>query len=214
MGLVLTNPPEAEPVSIADLRVWGLPDASESDNLLLSMALAARQWCEAYTQRVFITQTWTLYMDFFPGYIDMKLAGTKVSSPFVSGSNAVLVGIRYAVVLPFPPVQSIASFTYLDGNGNPQTMAAGADFIVDVKSNPARLTPPFGSMWPVARVVTNALAIQFVAGYGDTGAAVPECIKSAIKMLTVYWYRRRIPDDADVPFSVKALLAPYRDLRL
>lgn len=214
MALVLTTPPAVEPVTIGDLRLWGLPDASESDQLLLGMALAARQWCETYTRRAFITQTWALYLDIFPGYIDQKLTGGAFSSPFASGSNPLLIGIRYAIILPLPPVQSIASFTYLNTNETPVTMNSGTDYIADFLSNPARVTPPFSQMWPVAQVIINAVKVQFVAGYGATGAAVPEGIKTAIKMLTTHWYRKRLPDDNDIPYSVKTLLAPYRDLRL
>ena len=84
-------------------------DASQ-DDVLTTLEVAARAWCETLTQRRFVQQTWALMMDFFPGYIDMNLAGQKVSSPFVSGSNAVLVGIRYAILLPYPPVQSLVAF--------------------------------------------------------------------------------------------------------
>lgn len=119
-----------------------------------------------------------LMMDFFPGYVDFKLAGQKVSSPFVSGSNAVLVGIRYAILLPFPQVRGIVALTYLDPNGNIQTMTgtpargtlAGANYIYDLSSQPARLSPNVqaGQMWPVAMVTTNAVQCDYVTGYGGT----------------------------------------------
>ena len=73
---------------------------TSQDDVLTALNMAARSFCETITHRRFVQQTWRLLMDFFPGYIDLKLAGQKVSSPFVSGSNAVLVGIRYAIVLP------------------------------------------------------------------------------------------------------------------
>src|SRR6185312_1480058 len=119
MSLINTVPPLVEPVSLAELKDFLRVDSSDESNdaVIVGLALAARQWAEVYTQRRFCTQTWQLGMDFFPGYIDLKLAGQKVSSPFVSGSNAVLVGIRYAIVLPYPPVQSIAQFIYQNANG-------------------------------------------------------------------------------------------------
>src|SRR5581483_698888 len=100
--------------------------------------MAARIWCEVYTQRRFVKQTWRLLMDFFPGYIDLKLAGQKVSSPFVSGSNAVLVGIRYAILLPYPPVASLVSFTYQDANGQVTNMVTGPATIAAVTNSEAQ----------------------------------------------------------------------------
>lgn len=169
MALVLTAPPIVEPVSLAEIKDFLRIDASDTSNdaVISALALSARTWCEVYCQRRFVQQTWKLLMDFFPGYIDLKLAGQKVSSPFVSGSNAVLVGIRYAIVLPYPPVQSISLFRYQNANGQVTQMTAGTDYIQDLDSQPARLTPPFGAMWPVASVVVNAVEIDYVCGYAN-----------------------------------------------
>src|ERR1700733_11358885 len=100
MGLILITPPAVEPVSLSELKEFLKVDPTDTtqDNVLATLAMAARSWCEVFTARRFVQQTWALFMDFFPGYIDLKISGSKVSSPFVSGSNAVLVGIRYAIV--------------------------------------------------------------------------------------------------------------------
>ncbi len=174
MALICVNPPLVEPVSLAELKDMLRMDQGDTsqDDVLTTLNVAARSWCETISQRRFVQQTWRLLMDFFPGYVDMKMAGQKVSSPFVSGANAVLVGIRYAVVLPFPPVQALAAFTYQDANGNVADMMNGApttpsawNFVSDLQSQPARLTPLFGQMWPVARVVVNAVQMTYTAGY-------------------------------------------------
>lgn len=169
MALVLISPPPVEPVTLQELKEFLRVDAGDTsqDNLITELGVAARSWAEIYTRRSFVAATWQLLMDFFPGYIDLKLAGQKVSSPFVSGSNAVLVGIRYAVQMPFPPVNSIVSVTYQNANGQVTALTQGNDYIADLLSNPARLTPPFGQMWPVARVVVNAVAVTFTAGYAQ-----------------------------------------------
>jgi hypothetical protein len=118
-------------------------------------------------------------MDFFPGYVDFKLTGQRISSPFVSGSNAVLVGIRYAILLPYPTVSKIVNFQYQDENGNLVTLLTPDDYIQDLQSQPARLMPLFGNMWPVARVVSNAVIVDYVAGYGGNIPVVATA-KSAI----------------------------------
>jgi hypothetical protein len=246
MALYPILSPAAEPVALDELKEFLRLDAGDTsqDNLIRALAIAARVWCETYTRRKFVQQTWRLALDYFPGYIDMRLAGSKVSSPFVSGSNAILVGIRYAVVLPYPPVRRIARFAYQNANGDvtsliqgpttiatvvnatgraveidtalPHGLASGApvaiagnsalaavlpnqalqvvtvlsptrltvnasvgtgttiagggtvtgyNFVADLQSNPARLTPLFGQMWPVARVVVNAVEIDYELGY-------------------------------------------------
>jgi hypothetical protein len=245
MALVCIAPPIVEPVSIPELKDMlrmDLGDTSQ-DDVLMTLGVAARSWCETLCRRRFVQQTWRLLMDYFPGYIDLKLAGSKVSSPFVSGSNAVLVGIRYAIALPYPPAQSLNAFIYQNANGqvtsmitgpfniasvsnilnqpialttstphglassagvaiagnaallallNGQasqvitvtgdssltlngtvgtgtTIAAGGtltgyNFVQDLLSQPARLTPIFGQMWPVARVVVNAIQVDWTVG--------------------------------------------------
>ena len=169
MALVLITPPPVEPVSLSELKEFLRIDAGDTsqDDTLTALGVTARSWGEVFTKRRFVQQTWRLYMDFFPGYIDLKIAGQKVSSPFVSGSNAVLVGIRYAIMLPYPPVQSIVNFQYQDSNGNPVVMDPATDYVQDLMSNPARLTPPFGRMWPVARVVVNAVQVDYSLGYAS-----------------------------------------------
>lgn len=149
------------------MKLFARVDFSDDDSLWATLISGARERCEVYCQRRFIVQTMRLMMDFFPGYVEYKMAGQKVSSPFVSGANAVLVGIRYAIILPYPQVQSVVNFQYLDANGNPQTLVAGTSYIQDLASQPARLMPVFGNMWPVARVVANAVTVDYATGYGQ-----------------------------------------------
>jgi hypothetical protein len=146
---------------------------TSQDDVLNSLNMAARVYCETVTQRKFVEQQWSLQMDFFPGYIDLKLAGQRVSSPFVSGSNAVLVGIRYAIVPPCPPVRSLDAFTYINANGDVTDMMNGSqnpldwNFVLDIESQPARVMPIFGEMWPVAQVIANALTLTYTMGYAS-----------------------------------------------
>jgi hypothetical protein len=176
MALLTLKAPAAEPVSVAQLIGYGHIDPNEDQALLGMLISSAREWCEAFCERAFMYQTKRLLMDFFPGYVDMKLAGQKVSSPFVSGANAVLVGIRYAIILPWPFVRRIVTLQYQDPNdGSMQTMTPVTpstaspsitnQFIVDIDSQPARLTPTFGNMWPVARVAVNAVQVDYQTGY-------------------------------------------------
>jgi len=166
VGLLTLVQPASEPVVAADMNLFLRLDSNSDVALITSLITAARRWCEVYTQRRFLYQTMRLLMDFFPGYVDFKMAGQRVSSPFVSGSNAVLVGIRYAIALPYPPVANIVNFQYQDQNGDPVVLLTPDDYIQDLASQPARLMPLFGQMWPVARVTANAVIVDYVVGYG------------------------------------------------
>lgn len=175
MALLTLVPPASEPVAFADVKQFARVDYSTDDMLWASFIASARNWCEVYCQRRFVLQTMRLLMDYFPGYIDSKLAGQKVSSPFVSGANAVLVGIRYAIQLPYPRVRAVIKFQYQDANAVTQQMTVGGDsgqYAKDLSSQPARLTPPFGQMWPVAQVIPNAVQVDYATGYGGKFAGV------------------------------------------
>lgn len=183
MALLTLVPPASEPVTLAQVKQYARVDYDTDDALWLSLITAARNWCEVYCQRRFMMQTMRLLMDYFPGYIDYKLAGQKVSSPFVSGANAVLVGIRYAIIPPYPRVRAIVNFQYQDANGAVQQMTVGGNsgqYAKDLSSQPARLTPPFGQMWPVARVIPNAVQIDYVTGYGGQVSGIGMVINTKV----------------------------------
>jgi len=199
MGLITLVEPAQEPVLVADMKNYLRLDSgfSDDDALIGSLIVAARRWAEEYTQRRFIYQTVRLYLDFFPGYVDMKLAGEKVSSPFVSGSNAVLVGIRYAIALPLPTVRAVTAFQYQDQNGGSQTMVAGTNYFEDVQSQPARLTPPFGQMWPVARVIANAINVDYIVGFGGPVTVATTASSAALGGSAVFY-----PEDVGRSISI------------
>jgi hypothetical protein len=45
-------------------------------------------------------------------------------------------------------------------------MEQGIDYLADIVSRPARITPPFGKFWPISRIQTNAVWIDWAVGYG------------------------------------------------
>jgi uncharacterized phiE125 gp8 family phage protein len=95
--------------------------------------------------------------------------------------------------LPRNPVQSVSSFTYVDTAGTVQTLPGSGRYQVSNTEESGRITPVFGQIWPVVRWQLDAFTVQFVAGYGDTGAAVPETLKHAIRFLVAHWYDNREP---------------------
>lgn len=73
-----------------------------------------------------------------------------------------------------------------------QGVAPAGDFLVDRQSEPARITPLFGEIWPQTQLkIPNAVKIYFTSGYGDTGFAVPAMAKVLMLQLIAHWNENR-----------------------
>ena len=161
---------------------------TEENDLLDALEKAARRWCENYCRRSFVNTTWTLTLDSWPG----------------------------TILLPRNPVSAVGANTvvkYYDTAGSQQTLAAAA-YTLDTTSIVARLVPAYGYSWPSTQGRIAALEVAFVAGYGAAATAVPDAIRTAIKMLAAHWYENReavsVGNLKEVPMAVESLLAPYR----
>ena len=203
MPYVLITPPAAEPVTLADAKLHLRVDVTDDDTLISSLITAARMQAETITQRQFVTATWQLVLDAFPG---PNLMGTPYGVPFSVP--------RHAILLNKSPVQSVASIQYLDTGGVLQTMDP-ATYVVDTSTEPARITPVFGRIWPISLPQIGAIQITFVAGYG-AASAVPAGIASWMKIRigSLYQHREEVAILQKgkmelLPF-VEGLLDPYR----
>lgn len=117
--------------------------------------------------------------------------------------------------IPLPPLISIDSIKYLDGDGVERTLAADQYQVTGIGGRqPAMVEPAYGVVWPTPRAVAEAVRVTFTAGYGDA-EDVPASIKAAIKLLVGHWFENREAvtigqPPAELPRAVDALLAPYR----
>lgn len=168
--LVLITPPPVEPVTLADVKLQlGFSPWEDSDHVkermladqLRSFIRSARREAETYTRRVFVTQTWLLKLDSFPGKdLNYNFAGYP------------------AIYLPQAPLQSIEFFQYIDVSGTPQTLTLDTSYGTNPgeeygyqldpgsETQLARLNPPFARPWPPTRMVPSNVLVQFKAGYG------------------------------------------------
>ena len=203
MPLQLITPAAQEPVSILEARQHLRVDFDDDDALILALIAAARQSAEMLTGRQFVTARWKLVLDSFPG---PSLMGVPAGQAFTLPGHAVL--------LPKSPVASVVEIRYLDMAGAWQVMPA-ANYTVDNACEPARITPVFGQIWPVALPQIGAVSVTFDAGYGSA-ADVPEGLKSWIKLRlgSLYAHREEVASMArgridPLPF-VDGLLDPYK----
>lgn len=189
MALAVVTAPTAEPVSLAEAEDYVRLDDSSGDPLLSILIASARAQAETLVRRALMPQTWDLVLDRFP---------------------------RWELIVPKPPLRSVTSISYVDTNGVTQVMAA-SDYRVDIATEPGRLTPAFGLVWPVARWQTGAVTVRFVAGYADA-TAVPACVKNwmLLRIKTLWENRDQLVVDSRVnlvalpPAFVDGLLDPVR----
>lgn len=187
-SLTVKTAPAAEPITLAEAKTHCriLDDVTDQDALISALIVAAREWCENYCRRSFVRRTLELRMDAFCG----------------------------ALKLPRGPVSSITS---VKANG---VEVDAAVYESDLYAMPARVCPAFGQTWPVVQPELNAVLIEYVAGYDpdsasptDHAANVPDSVKAAMKLIVAHLYEQRelSANSAifEVPFAVKALLAPF-----
>lgn len=99
-----------------------------------------------------------------------------------------------SIELPYPPLISVTSIKYDDGNGDEQTLVEDTDYRV-VGSNTrqkAFVTPIYGGNWPTSvRNDDESVRIRFQAGYDQEatgGDKLPGPIKQAVLLMvrTIY----------------------------
>ena len=172
MGLVRTSPPTVEPVSVSEAKVHLEAIDSTHDTMLSLLIAAARQYAESYCNRSFITQSWRLTLDAFPGRWDQSMspAGVSFSLP------------RNAVLLERAPIQSVDAITYTDMGGVERVIDSpgSPDYAIDLSGSLGRMTPGFGRIWPITLPQIGVVSIDYTAGYGDAATDVPELIRNWI----------------------------------
>lgn len=201
-GLQVTAIPAEEPVSRAEAIEHLREDTDQAQGTLIdALITAARQWAEEYLRRALVTTEYTLTLDNF------GLAWEQDPISFSTGCA------QSTLYLPVADVQTVDAIRYIDTAGAQQTLAT-SNYRVDVSSLIARVTPAYGYTWPDLRPITNAVEVDFTAGYGGA-EDVPEPIKAAIKFLVAHWYDNRHPVVVgsiaqSIPITVTRLLGPYR----
>jgi uncharacterized phiE125 gp8 family phage protein len=191
MATKLIVEPSEEPITLDELKDHLRVDGTEEDALIMAYGRAARRQCELISRRAFVTQTWELALECWPqwGYPQRSYIG-----------------------LPYPPLQSVISISYVDSAGVTSVMP-GADYVVDNYREPGRVILGYGKIWPSVTLRPGpSVIVRYVAGHGSP-VVVPETYKQAIKLLAAHYYENReavvIQAGAmatKVPLAVEALL--------
>ncbi|OPX87737.1 MAG: Phage gp6-like head-tail connector protein [Pelotomaculum sp. PtaB.Bin104] len=185
MALKIKTQPASEPISLAEAKSHLRVDGTDEDTFIDGLISAAREDCEDFQSRAYITQTWELWLDNWPG--------------------------SDCIDIPLPPLQSITSIKYYDTDGTEYTMAT-VDYFVDTKSYVGRVVLAYGKAWPSTTLrPANGVCIEFVAGYGDAAADLPAAVKQAMLLIIGDLYENREntvigKQTNELPMAAKSLL--------
>ncbi|QTC88183.1 head-tail connector protein [Brevundimonas pondensis] len=112
--------------------------------------------------------------------------------------------------LPLGPVQAIVSVQYVAADGVERTLDP-AEYVLD---DDAMDRAP-GFAWPLLRGDPNGVRVRYEAGFVE----VPKPVKQAVLLLVGQWFSVREAVNVgnivtEPPFAVRALLGPYRIIRV
>lgn len=175
MRATLITAPAAEPLTLAQAKLYLKVDASDDDTLLMEQIRTSRQWCEAFTRRALISQVWDFGLERFP------------------------VG---EIRLPHGKASKIHWIKYTDPAGVEQTLTGptsdtpGSGYQEDLSdSYGGILCPAYGSCWPAVREVLTPVRVRATVGYGDTAADIPGQLVDAIRYRLASIYESRGEQD-------------------
>lgn len=213
-GSVLVTAPASEPVTASELRSHLRVDSTELPDADANALIAeARQTIEDVMGLAFISQSWRLSIDRWPGGAEAWWDGVRQ----MAISELYAPNYMTSVMLPRWPLASITSVTVFDEDSNSQAVTVANTFDLDTYQVPGRLTLKRGSTWPIALRANNAIQIVYVAGYANA-AAVPAPMKRALKQLAAFLYTNRgdtcEPADAMQKSGAAGLFDTYRPMRV
>ena len=191
MSWQITSEPATEPITLVEAKAHLRVDFSDEDDYIDTLIISARKYCEAYCNRVFITQTWRQNENEWNNPIQLKVN----------------------------PVVSVTSLKYYDTNESQQTITdSSANYQKDLNSDVAKIYEGLTNAFPAIGSTINPIEIITVCGYG-AASDVPDDIKHAIKIMVSWMYENRegvnVPlnnqaSDIPMPSAVKHLLTRYR----
>ncbi len=184
MTIIDLSPPVAEPLTLAEVRAHLRLDTDDEDELLLSLITVAREHLEQETGLVLAVRNFRLCLDAWP-------------------DDGILTIAR-------GPVRQVTDVTVYDGEGEATAVPLDGH-LLDGEARPARL-------WlrdvPAPGRVLNGIEVEFVAGFGESGAEVPDTLKRAmlVQIGAMFACRGVVAPEAQpavVPPGYDRLIAPF-----
>ena len=185
--LELLSAPTETLVSLSEAKEHLRVDHSNDDTYITTLINVATDVVEEFTRRKLATQTWNIYFDEFPPYIDLQL------------------GI----------VRQIVEVKYYDQSNVLQTLPT-SDYDIDLIAKPGRIYEATGKSFPQTYERANAVKVTFEVGNSaEVPSAFKAAILIIIGRY--YENRQDVfvgTQVNELPSLVENLLTPYRLLEL
>ena len=187
---IVTAPADL-PVTLAEAKAHMRVTFPDDDTLIRIYIQSATALCEQILQRKLITQTWKMYLDYFP----------------------------HEITVLFGDLQSVTHLKYTDID-EVQTTMSNTLYDVDINSVPGRIVLVDGEVWPTDTLnAVNPIEIQFITGYGDDSTEIPNDIRNAVLLTTAHFYETResilisdikLMTVEQIPWTASTLLQNHR----
>jgi uncharacterized phiE125 gp8 family phage protein len=188
--LVLDTAPTSTVISLAEAKTFLRIDSDydDDDAYITSLINVATGVVEEFTRRRLITQTYIIYYDEFPPYIDLQVG---------EGAN-------------------VTHIKYYDTNNVQQTLDA-SNYDVDAKIRPGRIYESENGDFPDTFERPNAVEVKFIVGGSASNVPAPIVQAIYIIVGRYYENRQDVVTGtiaSELPLMVDHLLTPYRLLEL
>jgi uncharacterized phiE125 gp8 family phage protein len=181
-----------EPIELAEavghLRAAGSPEALAGGRIS-RLIKVARQACEEYLEESLIEKV-------------LEIACWSLD--------------QCGIELPWGPVRSVVSVTYVNTAGA-DTVLAADQYRISPYASPTVLVPAYDVTWPDVRGDLDSVRIRYAVGYPSADSPpeeVPEPIRQAMHLYIAHYYAHReaVGDDTlmELPLGARHLLSTYR----
>ena len=113
------------------------------------------------------------------------------------------------ITLPLPPLYSVVSISYVDSEGDTQTLSTDDYTVFTPTDSPGFVELAYNESWPSTRAVPDAVTIRFIAGYANA-ASVPAAVKEAVLLKLENLFDPERAPEASVKRAIDSLIAPYQ----
>ena len=188
--LVLKTAPTSTVISLSEAKAFLRIDSDYDDDntYITSLINVATQVVEEFTRRRLITQTYNIFYDEFPPYIDLQIG----------------------------EVASVTHIKYYDEDNTLQTLATD-QYDVDTRVRPGRIYQSNTGDFPNTYERPNAIEVEFIVGGSASDVPAPIVQAIYIIVGRYYENRQDVVMGTQVnelPLMVEYLLTPYRFLEL
>jgi uncharacterized phiE125 gp8 family phage protein len=188
MPLILTTPPTAEPLSLAEAKAHLRIYHSDDDTFVSTLITTARRLIEQRYDLCVMQQNWSLFLDDWPE------------------------GGIFEV--PLQPLLSVIDIKTYGDSDTPATIDP-AHYFLDQASTPPRIALRRGRVFQPPGRSVNGIEVKLVMGFGATAASVPAEAKQAMLIAIADWFANRGDEKTGrLPLGAVELMKPYRVMRL